>query len=158
MRGWGTPSRDPPPINRLFSPGKLSNPSDVVRFCSAVAILASFHLIFVVMLYRATARNWIDSPAAIVLTVAHVSLGSIVSVWLARVLPRVLAAPTQTRWLSLMTTSFVFAVATSAWLGHAAFGMIPTKILFGLDFSFVGLFLTIPCSIYFWQLGKTFSW
>lgn len=156
MRGWGTPSRDRPTVNRFLSSDQLTTRSGIVRFGIVAAILVTFHAIFILMLYRAIATNWIDSPAAVVLTVVHITLGSIVSVWLSRVLSRVLEAPVEIRWLSIMTVSFVLAIATSAWLGHTAFGMIPTKTL-GLDFGFVGLFLTIPCSIYFWQLGKTFS-
>jgi len=131
--------------------------SGVAPFWAVLAILAAFHGLFIAMLERATATNWLDSPAAVVLALVHISLGSFISVWLARVLPRVLRTTTETRWCSVMTASFLLTVVTSAWLGRAAFGMVPTQWL-GLDFGFVGLFLAIPCSIYFWQLGKTFSW
>jgi hypothetical protein len=157
MSGWGAHSRSISPSNRPAPRFRMPILPGFTSFWVVLAILAAFHGTFIFMLERAVATNWLDSPAAVILAVVHICLGSIVSVWLARVLPRVLSAPAETRWISVMTASFLLTVVTSAWLGRAAFGMIPTQWI-GLDFGFVGLFLAIPCSIFFWQLGKTFSW
>lgn len=157
MKGWGERARDSSPMNRLVSPFKLSNMNGLMRFWIVIGIIAAFHATFLVMLRRAVATNWIDMPAAVVLMLFHMSLGSIVSVWLSRSLPRVLGAPLDTGWLSVTTASFLFTIGMSAWLGYTAFEMIPTQLI-GLKFGFVGLFLAVPCSIWFWQLGRTFSW
>lgn len=157
MSGWGTNSRGISTTSQRAPRRRGPTVSGSAAFWLVVAILAAFHATFVVMLKKAVATNWFDSPAAVVLGLVHMSVGSIASVWLARSLPRVLGAPMETRWLSAMTVSFLLSVATSAWLGYTAFDMIPTHFI-GLDFGFVGLFVAIPCSIWFWQLGKTFSW
>jgi len=157
MSGWGTHTRGTSTPDKPAPRLRTQMLSSGVSFWAVIAILAVFHGAFIVMLRNAMATNWLDSPAAMALALIHVSVGSIIGVWLARILPRVLRSPAETRWLSVMTASFLLTVLTSAWLGTAAFGMIPTKWL-GLDFGFIGLFLTVPCSIYFWQLGKTFSW
>ena len=157
MKGWGKPTRGNSPLNRLASPITSSDVTGLMRFWIVIGIVAAFHTTFLVMLRRAIATNWIDMPAAIVLTLFHISLGSIVSVWLSRSVPRVLGAPMETRWLSVTTASFLFTIGVSAWLGYTAFEMIPTQLI-GLKFGFIGLFLAVPCSIWFWQLGRTFSW
>lgn len=157
MSGWGTNSKvasaTPRRSSRLHAPSLTRAAS----FLLVLAIIAAFHGIFIVMLMQANARNWLDTPAAVVLWLVHMSVGSMMSVWLARALPRVLNAPMETRWISVLTTSFVLSLAVSAWLGYTTFEMIPTHLL-GLRFGIVGLFVAVPCSAWFWQLGKTFSW
>lgn len=157
MKGWGSSSGGGSTRSPMSLPVRLPGVPGFGGFAAVIAMLTAFHATFILMLRQAIASSWFDLPAAIVLTLVHVSVGSIASAWLARVLPRVFNSPFETRWLSVMTASFLLAVGTSAWLGRMTFAMIPTQWV-RLDFGFVGLFLAIPCSIYFWQLGKTFSW
>jgi hypothetical protein len=62
-------------------------------------------------------------------------------------------------WVSATTASFILTIAASAWLGYRSFDLIPNwQAVTGINFGVIGLFLVIPASIYFWQLGRFLSW
>lgn len=125
----------------------------------AVVAVAAFHGLFIGSLWKATHGKWLQSPAAMAITLAHATIGSIGSVWLSRIMPRVLNTPFTDGWMSATTVSFFCTVATSAWLGYTAFELLPNyEALTGITFGYIGLFLVIPASIYFWRLGRSFSW
>lgn len=125
----------------------------------SIAVIVAFHAMFVGPLERVLHKNWLQSPAAITTTLAHVTLGAVGSVWLSRIVPRVVGTRFTSGWLSATTVSFVCTVAASAWLGYQSFNLIPNwQSMTGINFGLIGLFLTVPASIYFWQLGRFFSW
>lgn len=125
----------------------------------AVVVIVAFHGLFIGSLLKATHGRWLQSPAAIAITLAHVTVGSMGSVWLSRIMPRVLNTQFTDGWLSVTTFSCFCTVVASAWLGYTAFELLPNyERLTGITFGYVGLFLVIPASIYFWRLGRSFSW
>lgn len=131
----------------------------VAGLLAAVVFVGAFHALFVGFMWKATHERWIQTPAAMMITLAHATIGAVGSVWLSRIMPRVLNTHCTDGWLSATTASFVCTVATSSWLGYTAFELLPNYERFtGITFGYVGLFLVIPASIYFWRLGRTFSW
>ena len=154
--GGGARPRPKAPVVWLRDPVATSG---VPGLLGAVACVVAFHGMFVVFMWKATHERWIQSPAAMMITLAHATIGAVGSVWLSRILPRVLNTRLTDGWLSATTASFCCTVATSAWLGYTAFELLPNyERLTGITFGYVGLFLVIPASIYFWRLGRTFSW
>lgn len=108
----------------------------------AVATVVAFHALFIGSFWKVQHENWVKSPAAIAITLAHVTIGSVGSVWLSRIMPRVLHSSFTNGWFSATTVSFLCTVAASAWLGYTAFEMLPNiESLTGMKFGYVGLFL-----------------
>lgn len=133
--------------------------SGLLGLLVAVAVIAAFHGLFVVPFEKVLHEKWLKFPAAIITTFAHVTLGSIGSVWLSRIVPRLLRSPFTNGWVSATTASFLLTIAASGWLGYRSFDLIPNwQAMTGLNFGLVGLFLIIPASMYFWQWGRFLSW
>jgi hypothetical protein len=141
------------------APVTVTSGSGIFDLLVSVAVLVAFHALFVGPLERVLHKNWVQSPAAIMATLAHVTLGSIGSVWLSRIMPRLLRTKYTNGWVSATTASFILTIAASAWLGYWSFDLIPNwQAVTGINFGIIGLFLVIPASIYFWQLGRFLSW
>jgi len=131
----------------------------ILGLLAAVLIVVAFHGLFVGSLWKATHEKWVQLPAAMAITLAHTTLGAMGSVWLSRIMPRILGTQFTDGWLSVTTASFVCTVAASSWLGYQAFELLPNfERVTGINLGYVGLFLIIPAAIYFWQLGRSFSW
>ncbi|MFM7184459.1 MAG: hypothetical protein ACKO4Z_06780 [Planctomycetota bacterium] len=148
------PSPAAAPQSPAWSPG-----SGIFGLLVAVGVIAAFHGFFMVPFERMLHEKWLKFPAAIMITLAHVTLGSIGSVWLSRIVPRLLRSPYTHGWCSATTASFLLSVVASAWLGYRTFDLIPNwQAMTGLNFGLIGLFLVIPASMYFWQWGRFLSW
>ncbi len=125
----------------------------------SVVTIVAFHGLFIGALSKAMHERWIQSPTAMAITTAHATIGAVGSVWLSRIMPRVLNCPFTDGWISVTTVSLCCTVATSWWLGYTAFELLPNyESVTGIRLGYVGLFFVIPVSIYFWRLGRTFSW
>lgn len=145
-------------IGRVLSADATPS-AGMAGFLGAVAVVVAFHGLFVGSMWKVTHERWLQSPAAMAITLAHATIGSVGSVWLSRIMPRVLSTRFTDGWLSATTVSFFCTVATSSWLGYTAFELLPNyERLTGVTLGYVGLFLVIPASMYFWRLGRSFSW
>ena len=133
--------------------------SGLLGLLVSVAVIVAFHALFVVPFEKVLHENWLKFPAAIITTFAHVILGSIGSVWISRIVPRLLQSPYTHGWVSATTASFLLTVAASGWLGYRSFDLIPNlQSMTHLNFGLIGLFIIIPASMYFWQCGRFVSW
>jgi len=149
-----SPTHSSPASQPKSSPG-----SGAIGLIASIAVIVVFHGLFVVPFERVLREKWLQSPAAVATTLAHVTLGSIGSVWLSRIVPRLLQSQYTNGWFSATTASFLLTMAASAWLGYRSFGLIPNwQAMTGLNFGLIGLFFVIPASMYFWQLGRFLSW
>jgi hypothetical protein len=136
-----------------------SSGSGVLGLAGSILVVMAFHGLFVGSLWKATHERMVQSPAAMAITLAHVTLGSVGSVWLSRIMPRILKTSYTNGWYSATTVSFICTVLVSGWIGYTAFQLLPNiEWISGITLGYVGLFLVIPASIYFWQLGRFFSW
>ncbi len=139
--------------------GSPSGGSGVFGLAGAVLVIVAFHGLFAGGLWKILRENWIKSPAAIAVTLFHITIGAVGSVWLSRIMPRILKTSFTSGWASATTASFLCTVVTTIWMAWTAFELIPNVEAYtGLKFGYIGLFLAVPAAIYFWQLGRTFSW
>ena len=90
MTGWLKLGKTSRREGEEAAPVTVTSGSGIFGLLVSVAVLVAFHALFVGPLERLLHKNWVQSPTAIMATLAHLTVGSIGSVWLSRIMPRLL--------------------------------------------------------------------